>query len=50
MLTSKNMVSIIDSVKESYETDAEAKYYDYVDKHESKLQKRRTVLKPSFNF
>lgn len=30
----------IDSMTESYETDAEAKFYEYVDKHESKLQQR----------
>ena len=36
----KQLKEKIDSVKESYETDAEAKYYDYVGKRESKLQKR----------
>lgn len=30
----------IENMKMSYETDAEAKYYDFVDKHESKLQQR----------
>ena len=38
--TIKQLEEKIDSMKESYETDAEAKYYDYVDKHESKLQER----------
>ena len=38
--TIKQLEEKIDSVKESYETDAEAKYYDYVDKYESKLQER----------
>lgn len=30
----------IENMKMSYETDAEAKYYDFVNKHESKLQQR----------
>ena len=30
----------IDSMTESYETNAEAKFYEFVDKHESKLQQR----------
>ena len=30
----------LDNVKASYETEAEAKYYEYIDKHESKLQER----------
>lgn len=34
------LIDKIDSMTESYETDAEAKFYEYVDKHESKLQQR----------
>lgn len=30
----------IENIKMFYETDAEAKYYDFVNKHESKLQQR----------
>ena len=30
----------IENMKMSYETDAEAKYYDFVNRHESKLQQR----------
>ena len=35
----------ISDMQESYETDAEAKFYDYVDKHESKLEKENQELK-----
>ena len=30
----------LDNVKASYETEAEARYYEYIDRHESKLQER----------
>lgn len=35
----------ISNMQESYETDAEAKFYDYVGKHESKLEKENEELK-----
>lgn len=34
------LIDKIDSMTESYETDAETKFYDFVDKHESKLQQK----------
>lgn len=34
------LIDKIDSMTESYETDAEAKFYEYVDKYESRLQQR----------
>ena len=36
----KQLKERISEIEEAYETQAEAKYYDYIDKHESKLQKR----------
>lgn len=30
----------LENVKAHYETEAEAKYYEFIDKHESKLQQR----------
>lgn len=41
----KELKNKISNMKESYETEAEAKFYDYVGKHESKLEKENEELK-----
>lgn len=41
----KELKNKISDMQESYETEAEAKFYDYVGKHESKLEKENQLLK-----
>ncbi len=41
----KELKDKISDMQESYETDAEAKFYDYLGKHESKLEKENQELK-----
>lgn len=44
----KELKNKISDMQESYETDAEAKFYDYLGKHESKLEKENQLLKKQF--
>lgn len=45
----KQLKERISEIEEAYETQAEAKYYDYIDKHESKLQQENEQLKDNWN-
>lgn len=41
----KELKNKISNMQESYETDAEAKFYDYLGKHENELEKENQELK-----